>query len=190
VAEPARLAAAAVLIAVLALLWVFPIVLFSHPETNEAIWLSNLEMLLLLAELAGLVAVLVIRREHATVMRIALGIFLLGVAADFVIGLVAFGNMSNDRFLPLLFFPVPFGLAGLVTLVVGLALGGMRRPELLRGAGYGLGAAGVVGAWILLRGSRDWLLAPYGFDILVLILVIGAGVVVLSGNVRKPAAGG
>jgi hypothetical protein len=178
------------LIAILVVLWVFPIVLFSHPETNEAIWLSNLEMLLLLAGLVGLVAVLVIRREHATVMRIALGIYLLGVAADFVIGLVAFGNMSDDRFLPLLFFPVPIGLAGLVTFVVGLGLSGMRRPELFRGAGYGLAAAAVVGIWILLRGSRDWLLAPYGFDIVVLILVIGAGVVLLGGNVRKAATGG
>ena len=74
--------------------------------------------------------------------------------------------------------------------MVGITLSGMRRPELLRGAAYGLAAAVVVGAWILLRGSRDWLLAPYGFDILLLILVIGAGIVLLSGDHRKSATTG
>ena len=101
-----RIAGAVAIVAALAILWVFPILLFPHPETNEAIWLSNLELVVLLVGLVGLVAVLAIRREHATVMRVGLGIFLLGVAADFVIGLVTFGNMSDDRFLPLVFLPV------------------------------------------------------------------------------------
>jgi len=65
-----------------------------------------------------------------------------------------------------------------VALAVGLALS-PPRAQLLQGAIFGVVAAAFVCAWILLRGSRDWLLAPYGFDVLVLAVVVGAAIVVL-----------
>ena len=174
-----RVASILVLVAAAAVLWVFPLVLFPHPATNEAIELSSLEWLVLLVGLAGLVVVLIRLPRAASATRIGLGIFLLGVAAALVIGLFVFGNFQDDRFLPLLFFPIPIGTAGLVALAVGLALS-PRRAQLLQGAIFGLAAAAFVCTWILVRGSRDWLLAPYGFDELVLTVVVGAAIVVLS----------
>ena len=174
-----RIASILVLIAAAVVLWVFPLVLFPHPATNEAIELSNLEWLVLLVGLTGLVVLLIRLPRADSATRIGLGIFLLGAAAALVIGLFAFGNFSDDRFLPLLFFPVPIGTAGLVALAVGLALS-PRRAQFLQGVIYGLVSAAFVGAWILVRGSRDWLLAPYGFDVLVLAVVVGAALVVLS----------
>jgi hypothetical protein len=161
-------------------LWVFPMVLFPQPSTNEAIELSNLEWLVLLAGLAGLVVVLIRLPRSATAARIGLGIFLLGAAAALVIGLLVFGNLQDDRFLPLLVLPVPIGGAGVAALAVGLALSPPRRAQVLQGVIFGLAAAVFAGAWILLRGSRDWLLAPYGFDVLVLLPVVGSAIVVLS----------
>jgi hypothetical protein len=38
----------------------------------------------------------------------------------------------------------------------------------------GLAAAPLL-AWILARGAGDWLLAPYGFDVLLLIALESAG---------------
>ncbi|HUE59313.1 MAG TPA: hypothetical protein VMO88_06995 [Acidimicrobiales bacterium] len=180
-----RIASLAVLVAAAVVLWVFPLVLFPHPATNEAIALSNLEWLVLLAGLAGVVVALIRLPRAAAATRIGLGIFLLGVAAAIVIGLFAFGNFQDDRFLPLLFLPFPIGGAGVVALAVGLALS-PPRGQVLRGATFGVVAAAFVCAWILVRGSRDWLLAPYGFDVLVLILVAGAAIVVLS----RPEANG
>lgn len=165
--------------AAIVLLWVFPIIVFPHPSTNEAIELSNLELLVLLAGLAGVVVLLIRLPRAASAVRIGLGIFLLGVAAALVIGLFVFGNFSDDRFLPLLFLPFPIGGAGVVALAVGLALS-PRRAQLLQGAIFGVVAAVFVGIWIFVRGSRDWLQAPYGFDELVLVLVVGAAIVVLS----------
>jgi hypothetical protein len=167
-------------------LWVFPMVLFPQPSTNEAIELSNLEWLVLLAGLAGLVVVLIRLPRSATAARIGLGIFLLGAAAALVIGLLVFGNLQDDRFLPLLVLPVPIGGAGVVALAVGLALG-PSRAQVLQGVIFGAAAAVFAGAWIVLRGSRDWLLAPYGFDVLVLLPVVGSAIVVLS---RSGAADG
>jgi hypothetical protein len=167
-------------------LWALPIVLFPHPSTNEAIELSDLEWLVLLAGLAGLVVVLIRLPRSASAARIGLGVFLLGVAAALVIGLLVFGNLQDDRFLPLLVLPFPIGGAGVVSLAVGVALS-PPRAQVLQGAIFGAAAAVFVGAWILLRGSRDWLLAPYGFDLLVLLLVVGSAIVVLS---RSGAADG
>jgi hypothetical protein len=185
VARTWRIASLVVLVAAAVVLWVFPLVLFPHPATNEAIELSNLEWLVLGAGLAGVFVVLVRFPRSASAIRIGLGIFLLGVGADLLIGLFAFGNFQDDRFLPLLFFAFPIGGAGVVALAVGLALTPVRA-QLLRGAIFGVVAAAFVCAWILVRGSRDWLLAPYGFDVFVLILVAGAAIVVLS----RPAADG
>lgn len=174
-----RVASTVAIGAAIVLLWVFPIVVFPHPSTNEAIELSNLEWLVLLAGLAGVVVLLIRLPRAAVAVRIGLGIFLLGVAAALVIGLFVFGNFSDDRFLPLLFLPFPIGGAGVVALAVGLALS-PRRAQLLQGAIFGVAAALFVGTWIFVRGSRDWLQAPYGFDELVLVLVVGAAIVVLS----------
>jgi hypothetical protein len=179
VARSWRVASTLAIVAGIVLLWVFPIVVFPHPSTNEAIELSNLEWLVLLAGLAGTVLLLIRLPRPASAVRIGLGIFLLGVAAALVIGLFVFGNFSDDRFLPLLFLPFPIGGAGVVALAVGLALS-PPRAQLLQGAIFGVGAAVFVCTWILVRGSRDWLLAPYGFDVLVLVLVVGAAIVVLS----------
>ncbi|HYM96264.1 MAG TPA: hypothetical protein VET26_03100, partial [Candidatus Sulfotelmatobacter sp.] len=102
---------------------------------------------------------------------VALGTFLIGVSCVFVIVLITVGNISDDRFGPLLFLPVLYFVAGAVILLsgsgpragvrVGLAIGGAASILLL--------------AWMLARGSRDWLAAPYGFDILLLIALEATG---------------
>ena len=181
-----RVASAAAIVVAIVVLWVFPAVLFPHPSTNEAIELSSLEWLVLGVGLVGLVVVLIRLPRSASAARIGLGVFLLGVAAAFVIGLLVFGNFQDDRFLPLLVLPIPIGGAGVVSLAVGLALS-PPRAQVLQGVIFGVAAGLFVGAWILLRGSRDWLLAPYGFDVLVLLLVVGSAIVVLS---RSDAADG
>jgi hypothetical protein len=193
VARPLFAAAWFVMVVVLAILWVLPEVLFPRPGTNDAILLSDLEWPLLLVELVGMaVAFVVTRRAHATVVRVALSVFLLGVALDLVIGLVTFGNLSNDRFAALLFLSVPVGFAGVVGLIVSLAIGSSRRLEIARGAVYGVAAAVVFGVWTMVRGAQDWLLAPYGFDILLLILVLGLALAVLpiGTRVKSPEAPG
>jgi hypothetical protein len=43
-------------------------------------------------------------------------------------------------------------------------------------------------AWILARGSRDWLLAPYGFDVLLMI-ALGSAVVFLLGVTSRQSGG-
>ena len=100
-------------------------VLFANPGTNDAIWLSDLEFLLIL-----------------------LGWMVVVVAA------------------------APGPLLILVALVTTT-----RRRVLIRPAIYGAAAGLFVVAWILARGSRDWLLAPYGFDELAVIVVVGAALV-------------
>src|SRR5690348_11103068 len=130
----------------LAVLWVVPILLFPHPATNEAIELSGLELPLLFLSLLGvIVAMVVFRGSSATVVRVGLGVFLLGVATDFVLGLMVFGNLQDDRFMPLLFLPPPIGLVGLLTVVVGLAGRGRSRGDILRGGSVGLAGAALVG---------------------------------------------
>ena len=163
------------------MLWIFPIVAFPHPSTNDAIELSDLELPVLGIGFVALVVLLIRLPRSASVIRIGLGIFLLGVAASFVVGLFAFGNFQNDRFLPLIFLPVLVGGAGLVALPVGLAMAPVQSRSLISGVIIGTVAAAFVCIWLLLRGARDWLLAPYGFDVLVLILVVGVAVVVVGG---------
>jgi hypothetical protein len=41
-------------------------------------------------------------------------------------------------------------------------------------------------AWVLARGARDWLLAPYGFDILLLIALESAVVYIAGASLRRP----
>jgi 4-amino-4-deoxy-L-arabinose transferase-like glycosyltransferase len=152
--------------------------LFSNPAINEANELAAWSApLLLVVPLAAVVSLFLFRRRRPAAVPIGLGVYLLGVVAAMVLGLSVFGNFSNDQFLPLVLFPYPAGLAGLVTLVSAVATTRPLWPQLRRGALSGLIAAVVVGAWILLRGARDWLVAPYGFDIALLIIVLAAGVV-------------
>jgi hypothetical protein len=186
----AAVVGAILFVVVLILLWIFPIVLFPHPGTNDTIELSSLELLVLLVVLLALaIALAVVRGPGATAVRVGLGVYLLGVAADFILGVATFGNLSNDRFLPLLFLPFPLGLAGLISLGIGAALSGGALQNLLRGLAFGAAGTVMVGVWTLLRGARDWLLAPYGFDITLLIVVVGAAVLLLgSATSSRPVA--
>ena len=165
-------------VAVLVVLWVIPLIFFSNPGTNDAIWLSNLEFLLVLV--GWVVAIVAVVRSGARRGAVSgeLGVFEVVAAAGLVLGLVVFGNMSDDRFLPLIFVPPLIAAPGLLLIVVGL-LATTNRRELLRPAIYGAAAGLLVAAWILARGSRDWLLAPYGFDELAVIVVGAAALVAL-----------
>jgi len=179
-------AVTAVFGAVLVLLWVLPIVLFQHPSPNEDIELSNLEMPVYFIGLVGLViAMFAFRGRRATVIRVALGVLCLGVAGDLLLGLAAFGNLSDDRFMALLFLPVPIAFAGVVAIVLGLGASGWVAQDILRGIGIGAAGAVGVGAWTLLRGAREWLLAPYGFDITVLIVVVGVAIAAVGSVVTR-----
>lgn len=182
-----------VLLAAIVGLWLFPGLAFPNPGTNDAMALADWEWLVILLVAAGTVASLaVFHGGTAAVVRAALGVFLIGATLGLFLGLMIFGNLSDDRFGPLLFFPPVLALLGLVSLVVGVAAGGPHKRELFGGGVYGLVAAVAFGAWTLARGSRDWLLAPYGFDILALILVLGAGLVLIGSStlVRGPAPPG
>ena len=168
----------------------FPELAFPHPATNEAIWLADAEWPVLLLEVAAAVAAyFLFRGSRGALIRAGVGVFLLGAALGLVLGLLFFGNTSNDRFAPLLVFPPVLGLAGLVGIVVAIAAGGAHRAELLRGGGYGLAFAVVFGVWILTRGARAWLLAPYGLDVILLMGVFGVGMVVFLTNPNLRARG-
>jgi hypothetical protein len=168
------------LVAVVAVL-AFPSFAFPSPGANDAIGLADAELPLLLVVLGGAVVVYaVFRGEGAAVVRIAVGSFLLGVAVALVIGLFTFGNASNDRFGPLLLFPPLIGLVGLAGIVVAVAAHRRQRTELIRGGFYGVALAVFFGAVLLARGARDWLLAPYGFDLFLLMLLLGA-ILIMAG---------
>jgi hypothetical protein len=164
-------------------LWVLPPLAFPSPGANDALALANLSLPLVGAILLAsiLAVVLGYRRRWASAGPVALGAFLIGVAAALLIGLVTFGNMSNDRFLVLLFLPVLFVPFGIVVLAIGLTVRstGHARHGLVIG---GLATALLV-VWVLARGARDWLHAPYGFDILLLI-ALEAAVVYIAGATR------
>ena len=166
----------------------FPGIVFPHPGTNDAIAIADAEWPLMLLEVAGAVAAYAIFRGwRGAVIRAGIGVFLFGSGISLVVALVVFGNLNNDRFAPLLFFAPVFGLLGLVGIVVAVASGVQFRGELLRGAGYGLAFAVAFGAFTLRRGAGDWLLAPYGFDLILLIGILGIGLVVLgtSPNLKR-----
>ena len=162
-------------------MFAFPLVVFPHPRPNDAIWLADAMWPLLLVEIAGAVAVYaVFRGERGAVVRTGLGVLLVGAAITLVVSLFAFGNLSNDRFAPLVFFPPVLAITGIVGIVVAVAAGVSHRRELILGAYIGLVLALGFAAWTLIRGARAWLQAPYGFDVLLLLLVLGAGMVVLG----------
>ena len=159
--------------------------LFSNPGVNDAIGLADAELPLLLVVLGGAVAVYaVFRDEGGTVVRIAVGSFLVGAAVALVVGLLTFGNMSNDRFAPLIFFPPVIALVGLIGIVMAVAAPRREPQDLIRGAFYGLALAVFFGAVLLTRGARDWLLAPYGFDLILLMLVLGAILIMVGAGSR------
>jgi uncharacterized RDD family membrane protein YckC len=170
-------------------LWIFPSVVFAHPGVNDAIALTELELPVVGATLlTGFVALWLAReRQLAASGSLAIGLYLLGVAAVFVLLLVTVGNFSNDRFASLLFLPFVFAPAGAGTLAIALAVPGLRRSDLASAtitAGF---AVAFLAIWGVARGARDWLLAPYGFDILLLVL-LEAGVTLVIGSARhRPA---
>jgi len=157
-----------------------------RPGVNESIELATLGPLLYLvilcAGMASLVAVAIFRWKVEG--PLGLGVFLLGLAAAFVLAIARFGNFSDDRFLPLFLTPVLAVAAGTVIVVASLAMQSQRRGRLLSGAVRGAVAAGVVAVWLLARGAVDWLRAPYGFDVYGLIAVSAVTVLLLGADIR------
>ena len=164
-------------------LWLFPLVVFPKPGANDAIWLANLQLLLILLGAVGTIAAVVLSGSRRAEVCVELAVLLIGSGAAMLLGLAVFGNLTNDRFLPLVFLPPLIAGPGLFLLLIGLLLRGNRR-DVLTAATYGAVGAVVVAVWILVRGARDWLLAPYGFDELAVMLVIGAGLMALRGSAR------
>jgi hypothetical protein len=169
-------------------LWTWPALAFPNPGVNDAMTLSDLTLPVVAATLLACVVALVLGyvRRWPSAAPVALGTFLVGVAMVFLIGLMTIGNMSNDRFMPLLFLPVPFALVGIVILAFGLG----RRTAGATPIGLMIGgiATALLLVWILARGSRDWLLAPYGFDVLLMI-ALGSAVVFLLGVTWRRSGG-
>ncbi|HET7337932.1 MAG TPA: hypothetical protein VFK22_00170 [Candidatus Dormibacteraeota bacterium] len=164
-------------------LWVFPALFFPAPGANDAPILWNLPLPVVGLTLVGsLVAAARSRqRGDSKTGSIALGVYLIGVAAAFVIGLVVFANLSNDRYWPFLLSPVVFGSAGIAVLAVAVAGQRPSSSELIGGAVIGAMATVALVLWMLARGARDWLLAPYGFDICLLIALEAAVVFFVGG---------
>src|SRR6516165_8858149 len=73
VARAVRAAALVAIAAAIAVLWIFPIVAFPHPSTNDAIELSDLELPVLGIGFVALVVLLIRLPRSASVIRIGLG---------------------------------------------------------------------------------------------------------------------
>ena len=171
-------------------LWVFPGVMFPAPGPNDAPILWSLPMPVIALTLAASIAVVArdASRKRPIMRSLALGTFLVGAAIAFVIGLiVGVANLQNDRFWPFLLSPVVFGIAGIVLLAMSVAGRRTTRSETVSGVVIGLFAALFLVAWIVARGSRDWLLAPYGFDVCLLITLEATAVWVVGGLRREQA---
>lgn len=177
-----------VTLAVAGALWFFPSIVFPKPGINEAMVLADLPLPLMgVVLLADIVLVLIGNgRGWSTAAPLALGVYLLGVVLAFVVGSNSFANMAEDRFDPLFYLPGLFLMAGIVVLIVGLR----RRIEGSARAGMIIGgvASALLVAWMVLRGPRDWLRAPYGFDILLLI-AFASVVVYIAGAVWRLPVG-
>ena len=188
--QPRQQLARYLLLAALVAVLAFPGLVFPHPGTNDAIGLADAEWPLVGLEVAG--AIFVYARFQGAVgtrLRAGVGALLLGAAIALVVGLIVFGNLSNDRFAALLVFPPVLAFIGLAGIGIAAAAGIQHRPELLRGTAYGLAFAVGFGAWTLVRGARAWLLAPYGFDLLLLLAVLGAGLVLFLISPRANPGG-
>ena len=186
-----RLLVVAALAAALAALWAMPTVLFPNPGANDAIELSSLGPLIYVLTLVtsfvmSLVGVL--RLGWRTEGPVGLGVFLVGLVPAFVLGILTFGNLSNDRFAALFLTPALALLGGIAVLAVGLAMKSRPVGRPVRGAIRGGISAVVIALWILFRGATDWLQAPYGFDVYLLITVAAASVLYLGGSARNGAA--
>ena len=179
----------AIAVAIAIGLWEWPLLAFRNPGVNDAMTLADLTLpvvgVILLTCMVAVVFGYV--RRWSAVAPVALGAFLVGVGLVFVIALVSIGNMSDDRFAPFLFLPIPFGLAGMLALIFGLTRGTLRSTR--SGLVIGGIATVLLLIWILARGARDWLLAPYGFDVMLLI-GLGAAVVFLLGLTKRQSDGG
>jgi hypothetical protein len=182
-----RLVGGLALAAVLVLLWVMPIVLFPHPGTNEALELSFAGPLLYVVTLgAGVLSLVgVSLLSWKAEGPVGFGVFLLGLVPAFVLAIVAFGNFSNDRFLPLFFTPVLAVPAGAAIVVASLAIRSPRRGRPLVGCVRGAMAAFAVALWLIARGATDWLQAPYGFDVYGLIAAAAVTVLFLGADARS-----
>ncbi len=175
--------AVVLLVASVVTLWVFPIMLFRQPSLNEGIglaaWVFPIFALLSLAAVASLLF-----RSRWPAVPISFGVYLLGVACDLIFGFFSFGNGSDDRYMPLVVLPFFVGLAGLVSLVGGVTAKRRVWLHVWLGTVIGLASAIIVGIWVLLRGARDWLLAPYGFDVTLLVVVIAVAVITIGSMIR------
>lgn len=174
---------AAMLVAIA--LWVMPGALFAHPGANDAIQLSALGPLVFLITLVVTVLFpLVMRRlGRGTVGSVGVGVLVLGLLPAFGTAIVMFGNFQNDRFAPLFLSPVLAVPAGIVVLVLSVGTGSSTSRQRWQAAALGVGAAVLVTLWILGRGAAVWLLAPYGFDLYLLILLAAVSLAFL-GSVR------
>lgn len=181
-----RLVGGLALAAVLVGLWVMPIVLFPHPGINEALELSWVGPLLYVATLgAGVLSLVGVSLLNWKVEGpVGFGVFLLGLVPAFVLAIVAFGNFSDDRFLPLFFTPVLAVPAGAAIVVASLVMRSRRRGRPLIGCVRGATAAIAVALWLIARGATDWLQAPYGVDVYGLIAVAAATVLYLGADAR------
>lgn len=163
-------------------LWFLVPVVYGHPSTNEALDLSSLGPLLLLIVLLGGLASIGTTVAHRSSAAVPLSLGLLGAGAGglMLAGLAQFGNTGDDRFMALLFLPYVAIPLGAVPLLVGVlvrsAAGGEVRGAVLRG----FIALAVIAAWLFARGSRDWLLAPYGFDWFC-VIALAAAVLTVTG---------
>jgi hypothetical protein len=182
-----RLAGGLALAALLVLLWAMPIVLFPHPGINEALELSLLGPLLYVVTLGagGLSVAGVALLGWKAEGPVGFGVFLLGLVPAFVLAIAAFGNFSEDRFLPLFFTPVLAVPAGATIVVASLTMRSRRRGRPLIGCVRGATAAFAVALWLMARGATDWLQAPYGFDVYGLIAAASATVLYLGVDARS-----
>jgi len=112
------------------------------------------------------------------------GAFLIGIAAAFGIAVLAFGNLSNDRFAPLFITPALALPAGLAIVVAAFTKRSPKPAKPLGGALRGAAGGIVVAGWLLARGPSGWLRAPYGFDTYLLVAAAAAVVLYLGARQR------
>ena len=80
-----------------------------------------------------------------------------------------------------------FGALGLLA-ALGLAVGSREQTTLARAALVGaLGALAIAGLFAL-RGPAGWLLPPFGLDLVVAMVSLGAGVFVVAGRLGRAYA--